>query len=409
MALSMLGGMPVSPARSISAFSMLMRRDRGRSTGPTGRAGSSPRRSGAGRPAGRARPGRAADRAVAGDDHVGEIGDHLEHVGPLLGVALERERRHAEEAEVAGEQQVGVGDERHHVARGVTRRGQQLDARRELRGVVDDVRHGPRPDLAEVVELVGERGRRTSCTPRRASSWSSSSLVAGEPSTIALRNALRPADVIDVRVREQHALHRLTELGDRVDERLPLRTHHQRVDHGEPVVVDDDPRVRDPRTTARLDPRVDPVAELLAASVMRARRPARGIEVLVDPRDQAASPSTWMMRHAGIENVAPECAVPWRTCCCSTPPSISMRRTISYRRSVVAPTSHSSTPSDESTSALPVVEAGPHDHVGGVHRAHRCEVAGLDRGDQSGDEIEWVRSGGHALILAGWEHLSDLS
>ena len=101
--------------------------------------------------------GRAADRAVAGDDDVGEVGDRVEHVGPRLRVALERERRHAEEAEVAGEQHVGVGDEHHHVARGVARRGQQLDARRELRGVVDDVAHRTGPDLGQVVELLGER------------------------------------------------------------------------------------------------------------------------------------------------------------------------------------------------------------------------------------------------------------
>ena len=61
---------------------------------------------------------------------VGELAHHVEHVGPGGRVALERERCHAEEAEVAGEQQVGVVDEHHHVAVGVTVRGQELDARR---------------------------------------------------------------------------------------------------------------------------------------------------------------------------------------------------------------------------------------------------------------------------------------
>ena len=50
--------------------------------------------------------GLAADRSVSGDDRVGELGHRVEHVGPRARVALERERRHAEEAEVAGEQHV---------------------------------------------------------------------------------------------------------------------------------------------------------------------------------------------------------------------------------------------------------------------------------------------------------------
>ena len=73
-------------------------------------------------------------------------------------IALERERRHAEEAEVAGEQHVDVGDEHHHVAVGVPVRGQQLDARRELRGVGDEVRDLAGAELGELVELLVERG-----------------------------------------------------------------------------------------------------------------------------------------------------------------------------------------------------------------------------------------------------------
>ena len=102
--------------------------------------------------------GLAADRSVAGNDRVGELADDVEHVGPRRRVALERERRHAEEAEVAGEQHVDVGDEHHHVAVGVAVGGQQLDARRELRGVGHEVRHRPGPDLGELVELLVERG-----------------------------------------------------------------------------------------------------------------------------------------------------------------------------------------------------------------------------------------------------------
>ena len=36
--------------------------------------------------------GLAADRSVSGHDHVGELDHRVEHVGPLRGVALERER-----------------------------------------------------------------------------------------------------------------------------------------------------------------------------------------------------------------------------------------------------------------------------------------------------------------------------
>ena len=41
------------------------------------------------------------------------------------------------------------------------------------------------------------------------------------------------------------------------------------------------------------------------------------------------SPPMLMTRHAGIENVLPDASVACSTCCCSTPPSISIRRTIS--------------------------------------------------------------------------------
>ena len=95
----------------------------------------------------------AADGSVAGHDRVRELADDVEHVGPRRGIALERERRHAEEAEVAGEQHVDVVDEHHHVAVGVAVGRQQLDARRELRGVGHEVGHGPGADLGELVEL----------------------------------------------------------------------------------------------------------------------------------------------------------------------------------------------------------------------------------------------------------------
>ena len=136
--------------------------------------------------------GLAADRSVPGHDHVGELDDDVEHVGPRRRVALERERRHAEEAEVAGEAHVGVGDEHEQVAGGVTRRGQHLDARRELRGAVDEVGDRARAELGEVVELLVERGHELLVPvdrhrPGRARRWSPATR-----STAAFGNALVP-------------------------------------------------------------------------------------------------------------------------------------------------------------------------------------------------------------------------
>ena len=72
---------------------------------------------------------------------------------------------------------------------------------------------------------------------------SSRSLVCWEPSTIAFANALRTAHVVDVGVGEHEAANRAAQPVDRGGERLPLRPHHQGVDDGDPVVVDDRARV----------------------------------------------------------------------------------------------------------------------------------------------------------------------
>ncbi len=53
-----------------------------------------------------------------------------------------------------------------------------------------------------------------------------------------------------------------SELVHRRRERLPLRAHHQGVDHGDAVVVDDDARVGDAGLAPRQQPRVDAVGEL---------------------------------------------------------------------------------------------------------------------------------------------------
>ena len=80
---------------------------------------------------------------------------------------------------------------------------------------------------------------------------SSTSLVCCGAEDRRLRERLRAAAVVDVRVREDGALHRQVERLDRGRERLPLRPHHERVDHGDAVVVDDHPRVRHARLAAR--------------------------------------------------------------------------------------------------------------------------------------------------------------
>ncbi len=202
---------------------------------------------------------------MAGHDHVGELGEHLERVGPGGGITLERERSHSEEAEVTGEEHVGIGDEHHEVTCGVTRRREDLDACRELRGGVDEVRHRSGAELVELVELVDERGHerlvrveRHRLVEQRARGRRAQDHRIAEQ--------LRAADVVDVGMSEHDPLHRKVQLGDRGPERLPLGTHHHRVDHGEPVVIDDHAGVRHTRFAARLQPREHAVADRMECS-----------------------------------------------------------------------------------------------------------------------------------------------
>ena len=69
--------------------------------------------------------------------------------------------------------------------------------------------------------------------------------------------------MVDVRVREHEAAHRPAELLDRGGERLPLRPHHERVDHGDAVVVDDRAGVAHARLAAGLEPHEHAVGELV--------------------------------------------------------------------------------------------------------------------------------------------------
>ena len=129
MAFSIDGGSVSSPCASSAARSTLMA-SRSRSIqsshGPAAIAPTSPRAIDARAQVALqvAHLGLATHRTVAGHDHVGELDDDVEHVRPRRRIPLERERGHAEEAEVAGEAHVAVGDEHEQVARGVTRRGE---------------------------------------------------------------------------------------------------------------------------------------------------------------------------------------------------------------------------------------------------------------------------------------------
>ena len=165
IARSIAAGISSSPRRAASARSTLIAsRRRARATCPTGRAGSRAvavgvDARGAGRPAARATSALAADRSVPGDDHVGEVGDRVEHVGPRRRVALERERRDAEEAQVAGE---AARRRRRRARSGRPRCGRSAGST-STRGVscaapVTRCVTAARAELGEVVELLVERG-----------------------------------------------------------------------------------------------------------------------------------------------------------------------------------------------------------------------------------------------------------
>jgi citrate lyase subunit beta/citryl-CoA lyase len=68
--------------------------------------------------------------------------------------------------------------------------------------------------------------------------------------------------MVDVRVGQDRAPHRQVEGVHGSRERLPLRAHHEGVDHGDAVVVDDHPRVGDAGLAPRQQPRVHAVGQL---------------------------------------------------------------------------------------------------------------------------------------------------
>ncbi len=149
-------------------------------------------------------------------------GSVVEHLGPQRRVALERERCDAEEAEVAGEEDVGVGDEREEVARRVALGRHHLDARRQERAVGDEVGDGPRAHLREFVELRVERGHERLVRGDRHHAVEQ--LTRLRRSVHArVREAAGAADMVDVRVGEDDPANREAEAVDRGRERFPLR------------------------------------------------------------------------------------------------------------------------------------------------------------------------------------------
>ena len=113
--------------------------------------------------------------------------------------------------------------------------------RGELRRVGDDVRDLAGAELVEVVELVRERGheRLVRVDGHRAVEQLARLLRSEH---LGHREGAAAADVVDVRVREHEPPDRPVQRVHRGGERLPLRAHHEGVDHGEAVVVDHDAR-----------------------------------------------------------------------------------------------------------------------------------------------------------------------
>ena len=140
--------------------------------------------------------------------------------------------------------------------------GMHLDPRREERAVGDEVRDRTGTQLGELVELCVERGHERLVRVERHRAVEQ---LTGLRRSVHARvgEAAGAADVIDVRVREQDAPHRPAERVHRVDEGLPLRPHHQRVDHGDAVVVDDRARVAHAGLPAGLQPDEHAVGELV--------------------------------------------------------------------------------------------------------------------------------------------------
>ena len=185
-------------------------------------------------------------------------------------------RGHAEEAEVAREAHVGVGDEHDHVAVGVA--ACRHYPRRQRRRPVDQVRRRPCAELGEVVELVLERAHER--------------LVRADGHVLVEHGARRGDEHAGVRERlvpptwsiwpcvrtirrigRSSAFHRFRE-------RLPLRAHHHRVDDRQAVVVDDHARVAHARLAAGLEPDVHAVRDVVERAVRGGLRRAERIATL---------------------------------------------------------------------------------------------------------------------------------
>ena len=117
---------------------------------------------------------------MPGDDRVGELDDASSTSAHVAGSPWNASGVTPKKQRSPAKQHVGVGDEHDDVAGGVPARGQHLDARRELRRVVDQVRDRAGPELGEVVELLLERGHERLVRVERHRAGRAASLVCGD-------------------------------------------------------------------------------------------------------------------------------------------------------------------------------------------------------------------------------------
>ena len=144
----------------------------------------------------------------------------------------------------------------------MTRRGQHLDAGRQLGGIRHEMGDRPRAELRELVEFLVERGHERLVRGHRHLAVEELARL-GRAHHRCHWEGAGAADVIDVRVRQHQASDRTPEPADRGCERLPLRANHERVDHRQAVVVGDHARVADARFATRLQPDPDALGQLV--------------------------------------------------------------------------------------------------------------------------------------------------
>jgi len=173
-------------------------------------------------------------------------------------MALEGQRRDAESAHAPGEQHASGRDQHHEVRRRVARDRDDLHRRGQHHRRVDHVGHGLG---LQVVELGRELGHEAPVGVNvqwlvELHARDGAAVDGGQP------EMRRPARELDLPAGEHDPVHGPSELADRSAELLPLRRHHQGVDHGEAVLVGHHPRVRAPYSARELQPGVDALGQL---------------------------------------------------------------------------------------------------------------------------------------------------